>query len=141
MKIYFAGPWFTVEQRMVYCQALLQTTCKHNHDIYIPKFVKLSPLETFVSNVDNINDCDMMIALVDYKDVGTAWEIGMAYAKNKPIYLVGSTEDVFLKSKTNLMLAFTGKCILLKDIPKLLTNSLTESDYVKIPVSNWEVIE
>lgn len=142
-KIYFAAPWFTKKAEAMYaiCQyAHKMCPKKINYSIFYPKdFVHTSPEETFKEDVKQIRECDLMIALVDDKDVGTAWEIGMAYSLGKPIYLVGFDESTF-KKKTNLMLAFTGKCFTVDKFYKFLTIGLGHDDFVNIE-KKWEALE
>ena len=95
------------------------------------------PSDAFIKNVSNIQDCDILVAFVDDKDVGTAWEIGMAYALGKNIVLLGLDDSTFL-SHTNAMLAFTGTCTTLMEFGKLLIGK--PYDIIKIE-DNWEGIE
>lgn len=143
-KIYFAGPWFDEKSKVLYktCETIISELKEISKfaNVYFPKNeVNNSPLEAFEKNVKNIKDSDVIIALVSKKDVGTAWEIGMAYALNKTIYLLGYDESTFL-SHTNVMLAFTGKCFTLDKLGKFLTQGLSEEDFVKIN-NEWEGIE
>lgn len=142
-KIYFAAPWFTEKAKAMYaiCQYVHKTCSrKISYSIFYPKdFVHTSPEETFKEDVKQIIACDLMIALVDDKDVGTAWEIGMAYALGKPIYLVGFDESTFEK-RTNLMLAFTGKCFTVDKFHKFLNHGLGHDDFVNIS-KKWEDLE
>ena len=58
---------------------------------------------TFKSDVDAIDDCDVVVALINkgnYDDSGTAWEIGYAYAKGIDVVVVNITGDTI-----NLMIA------------------------------------
>ena len=81
----------------------------------------------------------MLIALISRKDVGTAWEIGYAMALGKKIYLVAFDEDCFT-SKTNLMLAFSGRCFTIDKLAKFLVEGLDSADYVYID-RKWEEVE
>lgn len=140
-KIYFAGPWFDKRSNDLY--NVCYEICNHfknNYEFYFPREeVNNSPLEAFNKNVNNIKDCDIVIALVSRKDVGTAWEIGMAYSLNKKIYLLGYDETTFL-SHTNVMLAFTGKCLTIEKLGKFLQNNTNSDDFVIIE-NKWEGIE
>ena len=109
-KIYLASGWFNEEQMSV-CQSLENTLDKLGYNTFKPrvesKITSLNPTMeerkvTFRGNVTNIDDCDIMVANVTYKDTGVHFEIGYAYAKGKPI--------IFYKQDTdgkpfNLMLA------------------------------------
>ena len=140
-KLYFAGPWFNEKSNAFYNSILTITnTCEQftDYDIFFPKCqVNKTPFNAFMKNVGNIQDADMVVAFVDDKDVGTAWEIGMAYSLNKEIVLIGLDETTFL-SHTNVMLAFTGTCTTLREFAKLLVGK----DYRTIEIEDkWEGIE
>lgn len=140
-KIYFAGPWFDERSCELYdvCKEIFDKF-KFNNETYFPREAENeTPLDAFQKNVTNIKFCDIVVALVSKKDVGTAWEIGMAYAMNKEVYLLGYDDSTFL-SHTNVMLAFTGKCLTLDKLGKFLSGSIREEDFVKIN-NCWEGIE
>lgn len=140
-KMYFAGPWFNEKSKMFYdAVSKIQHLC-HNYskyNVFFPRYqVNNKPSDAFIKNVSNIQDCDILVAFVDDKDVGTAWEIGMAYALGKNIVLLGLDDSTFL-SHTNAMLAFTGTCTTLMEFGKLLIGK--PYDIIKIE-DNWEGIE
>lgn len=142
-KLYFAGPWFDVRADMLYksCQKIINK-CKSDskYDVFFPKdAVSITPKDAFDRNVKEIQECDALVALVSRKDVGTAWEIGMAYALGKPIYLLGFDKTTFL-SHTNVMLAFTGKCFTIHNLMKFLIYGLSNDDLIHIK-NEWEGIE
>lgn len=140
-KLYFAGPWFNEKSNAFYNSILtIANMCKQfaDYDIFFPKCqVNKTPFDAFMKNVGNIQNADMVVAFVDDKDVGTAWEIGMAYSLNKKIVLIGLDDTTFL-SHTNVMLAFTGTCTTLREFGKLLVGK----DYRTIEIEDkWEGIE
>ena len=140
-KMYFAGPWFNDKSKAFY-DAILEIAkicdCISDYDIFFPRCqVNETPFNAFMKNVGNIQNADMVVAFVDDKDVGTAWEIGMAYSLNKKIVLIGLDETTFL-SHTNVMLAFTGECITLKEFAKLLVGKTYKTVKIK---NEWEGIE
>lgn len=140
-KIYLAGPWFNSKDSMFYNLVVqLINFCEGftEYEVFIPgEQLSEKPFDAFVKNVSNIQDADVILALADSKDVGTAWEIGMGYALHKKIVLVGMDATTFL-SHTNVMLAFTGECM---EITQLI-NFLLGSDYKTITIKNdWEGIE
>lgn len=106
MKAYIAAGWFSPEQRERLDEILHE--CKMaDIEVYSPKdellFEEgkdLSPAKVFDANVNNIKECDFVIASTEGKDMGTLFECGYAYKCNKPIvyYFVS-------KGKFNLMLA------------------------------------
>ncbi len=142
-KIYFAGPWFTDKAKVVmnYCIALVDKLgCANNYDIYFPMqhTDNDSPSNTFDDNISQINKADIVVALIQEKDTGTAFEIGYAASKGKYIVLLGYDESCF-KNGTNIMLAFAAnKCITLDKLSKFLRNDLNgDKDCVMIE-DNWE---
>ena len=138
-KVYLAGPWFTPEQKIIHDVAKDIIRNVKGLEYYFPDEHNETarPFTVFADNVNNIKDCSAVIALVDFKDVGTAWEIGMAYQLNKKIYMVGKDENTF-KTKTNLMLAFTGFPITIGNLANMLNNN----DYNIVDIERkWEIIE
>lgn len=142
-KIYFAGPWFDERSCMLYdfCKEIYNVYKPFiSYEIFFPRDqISEKPKDAFINNVNNIKDCDVVVALVSKKDVGTAWEIGMAYSLGKKIYLLGYDETTF-KSHTNVMLAFTGKCFTINNLGKFLTCTMSDEDFVTIN-NAWEGIE
>lgn len=140
--IYLAAPWFDKSAEVLYnAVKRIGANTKHSkYNIYYPRDNNFeNPCDTFYSNVQAINCADCVVALVSRKDVGTAWEIGYAYAINKKVYLVGYDETCFT-SKTNLMLAFSGKCFTVDKLSKFLRGELDSTDYINIG-ETWEGIE
>lgn len=140
-KIYFAGPWFDERALKLYetCKNIYET-CELStiYDIYYPMDEEnTTPLDAFDKNIKHLNECDTVVALVSRKDVGTAWEIGMAYALHKKIILLGYDASTFL-SHTNVMLAFTGECITIDQYSRLLCSNTYETVQIN---NNWEGIE
>jgi nucleoside 2-deoxyribosyltransferase len=142
-RIYFAAPWFTDKAKVLYdyCREVDAFADELNrYSIFYPMCMEVcSPEKAFEGDVAEILACDALIALVDDKDIGTAWEIGMAFALGKPIYLVGFDESTFEK-RTNLMLAFSGKCFTVDKLYKFLTCGLGHDEFVNIE-KKWEVLE
>lgn len=138
-KVYLAGPWFDEKAKVIHDVAKDIIRNINGVDYFFPDEQSCSdPSQTFYSNVKNIVDCTYLVALVDVKDVGTAWEIGMAYQLKKRIILVGINEASFL-SKTNLMLAYTtGMCITIGNLEKLLKGEPYHSACLS---RKWEDIE
>ena len=141
--IYFAAPWFTEKAKAMYefCREVDAYADNSNkYSIFYPMCMEeCTPEQAFKADVEEVVSCDILIALVDDKDVGTAWEIGMAYALGKTIYLVGLDESTFEK-RTNLMLAFSGKCFTVDKLYKFLTCGLGHDEFVNVE-KKWEVLE
>ena len=94
-------------------------------------------MDAFNKNVENVKDCDVLVALVSRKDCGTSWEIGMAHALNKKVILLGYDDTTFL-SHTNVMLAFTGVCTTIDNF----ANVLCDEEFKTVKINNdWEGIE
>lgn len=136
-KVYFASPWFTPEQeeREERLKAKLRSL---GFVVHSPKEEAvcgaISDVKTrqkiFQGNIDAINDCDIVFAITDGKDMGTIWEAGYAYGHNvaaisedawyKPIKIVYYCETLG-DGQFNLMLAQSGDIIITKfeDMDKL----------------------
>jgi len=98
MKAYIAGPLFMKDSRKVLekidkiCKELKIKTYLPHRDMGIYK--KGDTIPFFRMNRDMIDECNFMIAYLDWKGIssGTAWEIGYAYAKKIPV--IGLVEDI-----------------------------------------------
>lgn len=110
-KIYLASPFFNdVELERV--ERVYKILTALGHDVFSPKEHQCKEFdfgtldwrrETFKSDVDHIDWCDVVVAIIsqgNYDDSGTAWEIGYAYATNKPVVVVNLTGETI-----NLMIA------------------------------------
>lgn len=102
-QIYIAGGWFSEEQ----LTALLQIEALYPEISYRPR-VDTANIQgqwdkIFEDNLTHLDNCDFVIASTVGKDMGTIWECGYAYAKNKTI--IYYTPGI---SKPNLMLGKSG---------------------------------
>ena len=111
IKIYLASPFFNAEEidRMEIVKSILRDK---GLEVFAPfenqhKELEFGSIEwrkaTFKSDVDAIDECDIMVAINcqgNYDDAGTMWEIGYAYATNKPVILFNNTDKTI-----NLMIA------------------------------------
>jgi len=102
MKIYLAAPFFSKEQ-LDMVKRLEEAFDLAELDYFSPRsegvLIKMSPKEKeqkmkeiFNSNVDNIFNCQIMIAVIDNWDTGTVWELGLAYAFNKRIFTISDND-------------------------------------------------
>lgn len=139
-RLYFAGPWFT-EKAWRWYDVVSEVIKKNNGiftSVYFPRDCQSNnPKEVFTNNINELEDCDVVVALIDEKDTGTAMEIGYAYALGKPVFLLGLDETSF-NNKTNLMLAFAGEPITIDEFVKYLKR--LDFDFVKIK-NDFEVLE
>lgn len=140
-KLYFAGPWFSKRGNEYYTlvqEILLNNNCIFE-EIYFPRNNQDTlPSRVYLSNMQNIENCDILVALIDEKDTGTAMEIGYARALGKTVILLGLEEDTFTSSKTNVMLAFSGIPLTLKEFIKYIRGE--DYNCVKI-IDSFEVLE
>ena len=136
MKIYFAHPCFTDKHREFKKQFLLKLSAAlsqkgYGNDIsivdpfdYAPDVegdieIKLEMAEGIkIECIRLLEECDIIIALVDDNDAGTAYEIGYAHAVNKPVILI-SKENC---SSVNAMLLGSAKVVV---------NNILEEEQVK----------
>lgn len=92
MKYYIAAPLFSQAERQFnqqFAQALQQAF--PTDDFYLPQEVSYTASsEIFHELKINLDECDRVIAVLDGADAdsGTAWEMGYAFAQNKPIYVL-----------------------------------------------------
>ena len=110
-KIYMGGPWFRPDQEERHNR--LYELIKDKFDVFNPKLAGIVStsdsgdrmVDILLGNINALNECQLMIAITDGKDMGTIWESGYAYASKKPIiYYCETLGD----NPFNLMLAKTG---------------------------------
>lgn len=93
--IYLAGPLFTHAEVEYNCK-LRDMLLKKGFSVFLPQEDAEDALEErekqnqeciFKKCVEGLDNSDLIIAILDGVDVdsGTAWEIGYAYAKGKPV--------------------------------------------------------
>ncbi len=107
IKVYVAGPFFNQTQldSMIAIESVLEKNSSEEVpiDIFRPRDSTASakklnqdigagkdPSATtrhnvFMDNVNNIDDANLVVALIDGRDIGTIFEIGYAYGVNVPI--------------------------------------------------------
>lgn len=92
-KIYFASPFFNKEQ--VEREERLKAKLRElGYDVFSPKeschLEKTASLDSqknvFESNISAIQNCDILFAVTDGKDMGTIWEAGYANGINATSY-------------------------------------------------------
>lgn len=116
MKVYLAGPFFNQEQ-LSFIEALESVIIEAGYELFSPRLgdnalemnkeiaeghpPSLSLRQrVFDDNTKNIDDADLMVAVVDDFDTGTIFEWGFAYRANIPIVSVTKSDY-----GCNLMLA------------------------------------
>ena len=140
-KLYVAGPWFDDKAKSLMLNVKELFTQYDSVSAWEPYFpmdhTQESPSLTFVDNVNQIVSSDAVLALISRKDVGTAFEIGLARGVKRPIYIL-TLDDTDYYSTTNIMLAYsTTLRIQLKDMWKFILGKLETNDYIQIP-DTWE---
>lgn len=144
MKIYIAGPLFTLAERR-FNQELALAIQELVKDIVIilPQVEtgKMSELPDFVDKafhfcLQSIDECDAVVGILDGADAdsGTCVELGYAYARKKPI--IGIRTDFRLSEDRGLNLMVANICVTLilksslssnvDDIAQEIANSLLE---------------
>lgn len=104
-KVYLAGPFFTLSQLWIVEQARKNLT-EMGLTVFSPYHdVGLGSADQVVQHdIDAINNCSVLFAIVDSLDPGTIFEIGYARAKDIPviIYCENETpEDLKMMEGTN----------------------------------------
>ena len=93
-RIYLAGPLFS-EAEQNWLRAFKSELLGRGYDVLWPfelfnqeEIGKLTARDIMEGCRQALDDCDLVVALLDgtQADDGTAWEIGYAYAKGIPIY-------------------------------------------------------
>jgi len=127
-KVYIAGKLWDIKDRVKVeeidkvCKDLGMKTFLPHRDAGIYE-EGLDPLPIFKKDRDMIDWCDLMVALLDWQGIssGTAWELGYAHAKSKPI--IGIVEDkksLNKKYRICVMCFNSVKVIEIKDLKKEL---------------------
>jgi nucleoside 2-deoxyribosyltransferase len=92
MKLYFAGPLFSLPEREWNAEITAALRAA-GHEVYLPQEQEQEPgrdsAGIFATDVGGIDWADSLLAMMDGPDPdsGTAWEVGYAFGK-KPIVLV-----------------------------------------------------
>ena len=110
-KVYLASPFFE-DAELERVDKVKEILDSKGLEVFSPKEHQNEHLEfgsiewrkaTFENDVKHIDWCDVVVAIIckgNYDDSGTAWELGYAYATNKPVVLVNITGETI-----NLMIA------------------------------------
>lgn len=134
--IYIASPFFNEEQLLL-VQAVEAVLDFNNMPYYSPRsegvLMNMTPEQKkarmkyiFEKNVEMLNHCDKIVAIIDNYDTGTVWEIGYAYSRFKPIITL-TDKDYGL----NVMIAqcVVAHCKSVEQIPQAVKGSL-QQDWV-----------
>jgi len=121
MKFYLAAPFFTADQQYVLDQ-IEEKAATLGLQVFSPRKECLCPpnapmeqrVQAFEMNCKGILEADFVLARIDDFDPGTVWEIGFAYAKERPVYCFTTVQGRGL----NLMLSQSAKGFL-REIPSI----------------------
>lgn len=134
-KVYLASPFFNEEQieRIEFIENLLEDA---GYNVFSPRkaFIvkpnasKEERSKGFKGNCSELDSCDLVLAVTDGKDMGTIWESGYAFAKQKPVLYFAETlgNNLF-----NLMLAESaslGVCKSREELDRVVRDIPTYSD-------------
>lgn len=120
MKAYIAGPLLTKENQKKLekidsiCKEFNLKTFLPHRDVGIYQTGKDSK-HFFEGDKKPLDKCGLIIAVLDWKNIGsgTAWEIGYAYAKGIPI--IGLVEDISSLSRQERMCVMCYNTVILVD--------------------------
>jgi nucleoside 2-deoxyribosyltransferase len=91
MKLYFAGPLFTTQER-TWNVEVVSALRAAGHEIFLPQEQEpgKDAAGIFATDVCGIDWADGLVAIMDGPDPGsgTCWEVGYTYGVRKPIVLV-----------------------------------------------------
>jgi nucleoside 2-deoxyribosyltransferase/predicted secreted protein len=120
-RIYLAAPLFSHAER-VYNDTLANLLREHLFEVYLPQQtgddtdtrIKEEQSRIFSKNKYELNNADIVVAVIDGADAdsGTAWEMGYAYAHNKPVIAIRTDfRRVGMHERVNLMLEESSKVV------------------------------
>jgi len=112
MKVYIAGPLFHKKAQKILekidklCKKLGFETFLPHRDVGL--YTKGDSTPFFVKDRDMADWCDIMVAYLDWKGIssGTAWEMGYAYARKKPIIALVEDKENITKSDRLCVMCF-----------------------------------
>ena len=91
MKLYFAGPLFSTAEQTWNAEVTAALRAA-GHEVFLPQEQEpgLDSPGIFAADVGGIDWSDGLVAIMDGPDpdAGTAWEVGYAFGKGKPVVLV-----------------------------------------------------
>lgn len=91
MRLYFAGPLFTLPERTWNAEVAAALRAA-GHDVFLPqeKEPGLDAAGIFATDIGGIDWAEGLVAIIDGADPdsGTSWEIGYAYGRGKPTVVV-----------------------------------------------------
>ncbi len=134
MRIYQAGPLFT-QAELEFNRRLATALRVAGHEVFVPQEIDQNlsagyANRIFLADVAAQDWAEVYVAVLDGSDVdsGTAWEMGYAYGKGKPVYGLRTDFRIFgPEEKVNLMCQ-EGCVRVCADIPSLVAALQPESE-------------
>lgn len=125
MKAYLAGPLFKkqeqekLEQIDKICKELNIDTFLPHRDVGVYETGKDSK-PFFKADKEPLDNCQVVIAIFDWKGIGsgTAWEIGYAYAKGIPIIALAEDKQSLNKQERMCVMCYNS-VILVENLEQL----------------------
>lgn len=130
--IYIAGPFFN-EDQVALVEAIEAVLTFNNMPFYSPRsegvLFHMTQEEKaarmkyiFDKNIEMLDKCDKVVAIIDNYDTGTVFEIGYAFAKEKKIITV--TDNYY---GVNVMIneCIVAHCLTVEQIPQAVRGSFT----------------
>lgn len=92
LNIYLAAPLFT-KAEIEFNKTIASVLYQHNYKVFLPQEEALSlenPLDIFKKCKEGIDNCDIVVAILDGADAdsGTCWEVGYAFGSSIPIIIL-----------------------------------------------------
>jgi nucleoside 2-deoxyribosyltransferase/predicted secreted protein len=120
-RIYLAAPLFSTAER-TYNATLADLLKQHLFEVFLPQEagddtdtrIKTEQTWIFSKNKNDLDRADIVVAIIDGADAdsGTAWEMGYAYAHNKPVISVRTDfRRAGMHEQVNLMLEESSKVV------------------------------
>jgi nucleoside 2-deoxyribosyltransferase/predicted secreted protein len=134
-RIYLAAPLFSNAER-IYNLSLANLLREHLFEVFLPQEagddsdtrLKTEQEQIFKKNKDDLDRADIIVAVIDGADAdsGTAWEMGYAYAHNKPVIAIRTDfRRAGIHEQVNLML---------EESSKVVSNTIELLEAVKSPL-------
>jgi len=120
-RIYLAAPLFSKAER-TYNAMLSDLLKQHLFEVFLPQEagddtdtrIKKEQARIFSKNKSDLDNADIVVAVIDGADAdsGTAWEMGYAYAHNKPVIAIRTDfRRAGMHEQVNLMLEESSKVV------------------------------
>lgn len=143
VKVYIAAPLFNEMeiQRNIQAADYLK---RFSIDSYLPQrdggeiLKGADPAECFRKDIDAIENCDAVFAFLDGRapDEGAVFEIGFAYARKKPIYVICNDARIFCEeNKANNMLFCS--CEWFKTLEDAVGHFIWNAPFFGVPSPEW----